>query len=72
MHYENQCLKFTARTIRSVETARGLTDKTVSDGIKKTTTKSTNNRIIWQQKLKKKRYIYIYIQAVIRQGNNSA
>jgi hypothetical protein len=34
MNYENQCLKFTATTIRSVQRATGLTDTKVSEGIK--------------------------------------
>jgi len=62
MHYSNECLRFTGTFIRSVQTATGLTDTKMSEGIRKTETKLTNNRINWQQKIKKKDiYIYIYI-----------
>jgi len=69
MYYENQCLKITATTIWSVQTATGLRDTNVPGGIKKTTKKSTNNRIIWQQKIKKKLYIYTHThrQSYIRE-----
>jgi hypothetical protein len=52
--YEKQCLKFTAATIQSVQTAIGLTDTKVSEGIKKRTTESTNSQIIWKRKIKLK------------------